>query len=83
MNVMSGTCSDFIDAFTFMFKDMIKKLFKAYDFTAIYLTFDALSQLMIFVKDNNQSIALIVKELFPLLNQIIEENHQDLISYSF
>lgn len=83
MKTMEDTCSQFIDAFSDMFKFMIKKLYQSYNFDTCYLVFDGLSVLMIQIKDNNQAIEKLASDIFPELNEIIMKNHHDLLSYAF
>jgi hypothetical protein len=80
---MDDSCAKYIDAFNDMYSFMIGKLVSAYDFSTIYLVFENLSSLMIIIKDNNEAMAKLVGSIFPLLNEIIKNNHVDLLGYAF
>ena len=50
IKIMDDSSAKFVDAFCDLFKDMITKLTKAYDFNTIFLVFDGLSSFITYSK---------------------------------
>jgi len=83
IKVMEDSCANFTAAFCDLFKDMIEKLTKSYNFTTIFSVFDNLANFITYTKDNNDTMQAVHQAVFPQLDKIISANHADMLSYAF